>query len=64
MTDLVLVPMDFKSLQLNADVPVAMTDVVSANPNVAQVLPFWFGVMSLRGPGMPIRIKAPGPPPR
>jgi len=54
VTDLVLVPMDFKSLQLNADVPVAMTDVVSANPNVAQVLPFWFGVMSLRGPGMPI----------
>lgn len=54
VTDLVLVPMGFKSLQLNADVPVAMTDVVSANPNVAQVLPVWFGVMSLKGPDMPV----------
>jgi putative ABC transport system permease protein len=54
VTDLVLVPMGFKSLQLNADVPVAMTDVVSANPSVAQVLPVWFGVMSLKGPGMPV----------
>jgi putative ABC transport system permease protein len=50
----VLVPMGFKSLQLNADVPVAMTDVVSANPSVAQVLPVWFGVMSLKGPDMPV----------
>ncbi|MBS0222938.1 MAG: hypothetical protein JSR91_19595 [Proteobacteria bacterium] len=54
VTDLVLVPSGFKSLQLNADVPVAMTDVVSANPSVAQVLPVWFGVMSLKGPGMPV----------
>jgi len=53
VTDLVLVSPGFKSLQLNADVPVALTDVVSANSSVAQVLPFWFGVMSLKHAGMP-----------
>ena len=53
VTDLVLVSPGFKSLQLNADVPVALTDIVSANPSVAQVLPFWFGVMSLKHAGMP-----------
>jgi putative ABC transport system permease protein len=54
VTDLVLVPYGFKSLQLNADVPVAMTDVVSANSSVAQVLPVWFGVMSLKSADMPV----------
>jgi putative ABC transport system permease protein len=53
VTDLVLVPYGFKSLQLNAEVPVAMTDVVSANSSVSQVLPFWFGVMSLKSADMP-----------
>jgi putative ABC transport system permease protein len=53
VTDLVLVSPGFKSLQLNADVPVALTDVVSANSSVAQVMPFWFGVMSLKHAGMP-----------
>ena len=54
VTDLVLVPYGFKSLQLNADVPVAMTDVVSANSSVAQVLPVWFGVMSMKSADMPV----------
>ena len=51
--DLVLVPYGFKSLQLHAEVPVAMTDIVSANPSVAGTTPLWFGVMSLSHPGMP-----------
>ncbi|UYN97089.1 MAG: hypothetical protein KIT25_09215 [Enhydrobacter sp.] len=50
--DLVLVPAGFKSLQLHAEVPVAMNDIVSADPSVAQTRPFWFGVMSLNHPGM------------
>lgn len=54
VTDLILVPQGFKSLQLNADVPVALTDVVSANQSVAQVLPFWFGVLSIKDDSMPI----------
>jgi putative ABC transport system permease protein len=51
--DLVLVPYGFKSLQLHAEVPVAMTDVVSANPSVAGTMPLWFGVMSMSHAGMP-----------
>ncbi len=50
--DLVLVPYGFKSLQLHGEVPVAMTDVVSANPSVSQIMPFWFGVMSMAHAGM------------
>jgi putative ABC transport system permease protein len=51
--DLVLVPYGFKSLQLHAEVPVAMTDIVSANPSVAGTMPLWFGVMSMSHSGMP-----------
>jgi putative ABC transport system permease protein len=51
--DLVLVPYGFKSLQLHAEVPVAMTDIVSANPSVAGTQPLWFGVMSMSHAGMP-----------
>ncbi len=51
--DLVLVPYGFKSLQLHAEVPVAITDVVSANPSVAGTMPLWFGVMSMSHAGMP-----------
>ncbi|MBL0898832.1 MAG: hypothetical protein IBJ17_09070 [Reyranella sp.] len=51
--DLVLVPYGFKSLQLHAAVPVAMTDIVSANPSVAGTQPLWFGVMSMSHAGMP-----------
>jgi putative ABC transport system permease protein len=51
--DLVLVPPGFKSLQLHAEVPVAMTDIVDTNPAVAGTNPFWFGVMSLSHAGMP-----------
>ncbi|OFX04483.1 MAG: hypothetical protein A3D94_18650 [Alphaproteobacteria bacterium RIFCSPHIGHO2_12_FULL_66_14] len=51
--DLVLVPYGFKSLQLHAEVPVAMTDIVSANSSVAGTMPLWFGVMSMSHAGMP-----------
>lgn len=51
--ELVLVPYGFKSLQLHAEVPVAMTDIVSANPSVAGTMPLWFGVMSMSHSGMP-----------
>jgi putative ABC transport system permease protein len=51
--DLVLVPPGFKSLQLHAEVPVAMTDIVATNPAVASTAPFWFGVMSMSHTGMP-----------
>jgi putative ABC transport system permease protein len=51
--DLILVPYGFKSLQLHAEVPVAMTDIVSANPSVAGTMPLWFGVMSMSHDGMP-----------
>src|SRR5260370_35942223 len=53
VADLVLVPAGFKSLQLHANVPVAMTDIVSANPAVARTSPFWFDIMSISHPGMP-----------
>ena len=51
--DLVLVPPGFKSLQLHAEVPSAMNDIVATNPSVAGTNPFWFGVMSLSHAGMP-----------
>ena len=51
--DLVVVPYGFKSLQLHAEVPVAMTDIVATNPAVASTSPFWFGVMSISHAGMP-----------
>jgi putative ABC transport system permease protein len=53
LADLVLVPPGFKSLQLHAEVPVAMNDIVATNPSVAGTSPFWFGVMSLSHPGIP-----------
>ncbi|HSI02415.1 MAG TPA: ABC transporter permease [Reyranella sp.] len=53
VADLVLVPPGFKSLQLHAEVPVAMTDIVASNPAVAATAPFWFGIMSLSHAGMP-----------
>lgn len=53
LADLVLVPPGFKSLQLHAEVPVAMTDIVASNPAVANTAPFWFGIMSISHPGMP-----------
>jgi putative ABC transport system permease protein len=52
IADLVLVPPGFKSLQLHANVPVAMTDIVAANPAVARTLPLWFDIMSISHPGM------------
>jgi putative ABC transport system permease protein len=52
VADLVLVPAGFKSLQLHAEVPVAMNDIVSAHPSVAGTRPFWFGVMSMSHSGM------------
>jgi putative ABC transport system permease protein len=51
--DLVVVPWGFKSLQLHAEVPVAVTDIVATNSAVATTSPFWFGVMSISHPGMP-----------
>lgn len=53
VADLVLVPPGFKSLQLHAEVPVAMTDIVASNPAVSGTAPFWFGVMSMSHAGMP-----------
>lgn len=50
--DLVMVPYGFKSLQLHAEVPASLTDVLAANPEVTNTLPFWFGVMSLTHKGM------------
>jgi putative ABC transport system permease protein len=51
--DLIIVPYGFKSMQLHAEVPVAVTDIVTTNPAVASTSPFWFGVMSLTHSGMP-----------
>jgi putative ABC transport system permease protein len=53
VAELVLVPPGFKSLQIHAEVPVAMTDIVATNPAVVGTSPFWFGVMSLSHAGMP-----------
>ena len=51
--DLVWCRYGFKSMQLHAEVPVAMTDIVATNPAVAALSPFWFGVMSISHAGMP-----------
>lgn len=51
--DLVLVPPGFKSLQLHAEVPVAMTDIVASNPAVASTAPLWFGITPISHAGMP-----------
>lgn len=51
--DLVVVPYRFKSMQLHAEVPKAVADIVETNPAVAATAPFWFGVMSLTHGGMP-----------
>ena len=50
--DLVLVSAGFKSLQLHANVPIAMRDIVEANPAVASTSPLWFDIMSLNHAGM------------
>lgn len=52
IADLVLVPPGFKSLQLHAEVPVAITDIVASNPAVAATAPFWFGIMPISHAGM------------
>ena len=51
--DLIIVPYGFKSMQLHAEVPVAVTDIIATNPSVSSYSPFWFGVMSLSHAGMP-----------
>ncbi len=51
--DLIIVPYGFKSMQLHAEVPVAVTDIIATNPAVSSYSPFWFGVMSLQHTGMP-----------
>ncbi|WP_428664450.1 hypothetical protein [Reyranella sp.] len=53
VADLVLVPPGFKSLQLHAEVPVAMTDIVASNASVANTAPLWFGIMPISHSGMP-----------
>jgi putative ABC transport system permease protein len=53
VADLILVPAGFKSLQIHANVPVAMTDIVASNPAIAKTLPFWFDIMSIGHAGMP-----------
>lgn len=51
--DLIIVPYGFKSMQLHAEVPVAVTDLIATNPAVQSYAPFWFGVMSIQHSGMP-----------
>jgi putative ABC transport system permease protein len=50
--ELVLVPPNFKSLQIHAEVPTNATDIISVNPSVAATAPLWFGVMSISYSGM------------
>ena len=40
-------------MQLHAEVPVAVTDIIATNPSVSSYSPFWFGVMSLSHASMP-----------
>ena len=49
---LVLVSPGFKSLQLHANVPMSMRDIVEANSAVASTSPLWFDIMSINHPGM------------
>jgi putative ABC transport system permease protein len=53
VADLVLVSTGFKSLQLHANVPISMRDIVEANPAVASTSPLWFDIMSINHAGMP-----------
>jgi putative ABC transport system permease protein len=53
LADLVLVSAGFKSLQLHANVPMSMRDIVEANPAVAHTTPLWFDIMSIKHAGMP-----------
>jgi putative ABC transport system permease protein len=53
LADLVLVSAGFKSLQLHANVPMSMRDIVEANPAVAHTTPLWFDIMSIKHTGMP-----------
>ncbi|MBS0540353.1 MAG: hypothetical protein JSR47_16420 [Proteobacteria bacterium] len=50
--DLVLVSSGFKSLQLHANVPMSMRDIVEANPAVEHTTPLWFDIMSINHAGM------------
>src|SRR5258708_5246718 len=50
--ELVMVPPNFKSLQIHAEVPTNATDIISVNPSVASTAPLWFGVMSISYSGM------------
>lgn len=52
LADLVLVSPGFKSLQLHANVPMSMRDIVEANPLVANTTPLWFDIMSIKHSGM------------
>lgn len=52
VTDAVLVPGGFKSLQIHANVPPALTDIVATNPHVANTSAFWFDIMALNHAGM------------
>ena len=52
VSDTVLVPAGFKSLQIHASVPPAMIDVVSTNSSVASTSAFWFDIMALNHAGM------------
>jgi putative ABC transport system permease protein len=54
VADLILVPPGFRSLQLHAEVPGGTSDVVAVNPNVAEITPLWFGLMSIQHSGMPV----------
>ena len=51
--ELIIVPYGFKSMQLHAEVPVAVTDIIATNPSVSSYSPFWFGVMSIQHTSMP-----------
>src|SRR6202035_5563643 len=52
LADLVLVSAGFKSLQLHANVPMSMRDIVEANSAVAHTTPLWFDIMSINHSGM------------
>jgi putative ABC transport system permease protein len=52
LAELVLVSSGFKSLQLHANVPISMRDIVEANPDVAHTTPLWFDIMSINHSGM------------
>jgi len=52
VSDLILVPWGFKSLQLHSSVPAAMIDIIDASPLVSTTLPFWFDTMPIKYSGM------------